>query len=130
MSDISASLTGLEDLRIDCSNALLLHGPPLPGFQVVTVSFTHQLKSLSLSSNQALTTLYSTMLWSNRYFNCLNSLCALLLSSQPIVGTGFVPRDVAAGETIERRLCDPAAPDVSESSVRLLQLAVVQFLLT
>ncbi|CAF9918869.1 MAG: hypothetical protein ALECFALPRED_000869 [Alectoria fallacina] len=57
------------------------------------------------------------MLWSNRYFNCLNSLCALLLSSQPIVGTGFVPRDVAAGETIERRLCDPAAPDVSESSI-------------
>ena len=80
--------------------------------------------------NQAITILYSTMLWSSRYLNCFNSLCALLISSQPRVGAGFVPRDVAAGETIERRLCDPAAPDVSESSVRLLRLALGQFLLT
>lgn len=57
------------------------------------------------------------MPWSARYLNCINVLCALLLSSQPIAGAGFVPRDVAAGEAIARRVCEPAAPDVSQSSV-------------
>lgn len=57
------------------------------------------------------------MPWSTRYINCISTLCALLLLSQPVAGTGFVPRDFASDEAIARRVCEPAAPDVSESSI-------------
>lgn len=69
-----------------------------------------------------------TMLWSTRYINRSNALCALLLLCQRIAGTGLIPRDVTAVEVIARRVCDSAAPDVSESSVRLLQLAIAPLL--
>ena len=59
------------------------------------------------------------MLSSARYINRSTALCALVLLSQRIAGTGFVPRDISASETITPRGCDPATPDVSESSVRL-----------
>ena len=35
-------------------------------------------------------------------------------------------RDVAAGETVLRRACEPAAPDVNASSVSFLQHAVLR----
>ena len=66
------------------------------------------------------------MILSPSYTNYINALCALLLLSQPVEGKRFVPRDVAAAEAIAHRLCEPAAPDVSESSVRLLQSPVAQ----
>lgn len=52
-----------------------------------------------------------------RDINSINVLYTLLLSPQPIAGTAFVPRDIAAGEAIARRACEPAAPDVSQSSI-------------
>ncbi|KAL9070820.1 MAG: hypothetical protein Q9161_004611 [Pseudevernia consocians] len=68
--------------------------------------------------DETFTALNNAMPCSTRYVNWNNTFCALILLSHPIAGTGFVPRDIAAGEAIARRTsCDPAAPDVSESSI-------------
>ena len=66
------------------------------------------------------------MLWSTRYTGCISTLLTILFLSQPTTGTRFVPRDIAAGETVLRRACEPAAPDVNASSVGFLQHAVLR----
>lgn len=66
---------------------------------------------------QTATALYCTMPSSMKYTNYHNTLCTLFLLSHPIAGAGFFPRYIATDQTISRRVCDPAAPDVSESSV-------------
>ena len=65
------------------------------------------------------------MLWSTRYRGCISTVWTILLLSQPTGGTRFVLRDVATGETMVRRACEPASPNVNVSSVSFLQQAVL-----
>ena len=61
------------------------------------------------------------MPWPTRFIDCINVVCVLFSTSQPIAGKAFSPQDTAASAAIAPRVCVPATPDVSKSSVRVLQ---------
>ena len=69
------------------------------------------------------------MPWSTRFIYCINAVCALFSMSRPVVGRAFMPRDTTASAAIARRVCVPATPDVSKSSVRLLQQTIIRSVL-
>ena len=98
--------------------ALMFHSSLVPG----RCCFCH-------SSTRIIVAQYNTMPSSTKHIICINVLFIILLLSQPMEGTGFVPRDVASGEPLVRRFCSPAAPNVNESSVRLSNEVVAQYLL-
>ena len=69
------------------------------------------------------------MPWPARFIYCINVVCALFSVSQPVVGKASAPQGTAASVAIARRVCLPATPDVSKSSVRFLQQTIVRVVL-